>query len=102
MCGALVLQIMTINESPVLLLLDTDMSRKHKDLPVSLFESGTSHCSCTCGCLLLLQHAQQGCDVLLCRAACCGRHISDGLRAVQVHRRGVEGLHPVESMHWLT
>ena len=33
-------QIMNINESPVFLLLDTDLSRKHKDLPVSLYESG--------------------------------------------------------------
>ena len=31
---------MNINESPVFLLLDTDMSRKHKDLPVTLYESG--------------------------------------------------------------
>ena len=34
------LQIMNINESPVFLLMDTDMSRRHKDLPVSLYESG--------------------------------------------------------------
>ena len=33
-------QVMNINESPVFLLLDTDLSRKHKDLPVSLYESG--------------------------------------------------------------
>ena len=29
----LLLQIMNINESPVFLLMDTDMTRRHKDLP---------------------------------------------------------------------
>jgi hypothetical protein len=33
-------QIMNFNESPVCLLLDPNLKRSHKDLPVSLFESG--------------------------------------------------------------
>ncbi len=34
------LQIMNINESPVFLLLDDNISVKHKNLPVNLYESG--------------------------------------------------------------
>lgn len=41
------LQITTFNESPVFLLMDTNMDHAHKDLPVYLYESGErtiSHC----------------------------------------------------------
>lgn len=31
---------MTLNESPAFLLLDTDISHQHKELPVALYESG--------------------------------------------------------------
>ena len=33
-------QIMNLNESPVFLLLDPAVHDRHKDLPVSLYESG--------------------------------------------------------------
>ena len=58
-------QIMNINESPVFLLLDTDMSRKHKDLPVSLYESGAPMRIVICH---LLCHD----NAILFADACCG------------------------------
>ena len=33
-------QIMEINESPAFLLLDTDVSHQHRELPLALYESG--------------------------------------------------------------
>ena len=44
----LLLQISLLNESPVLLLLDPTVDRaKHKDLPVTLYESGMAVLSCS-------------------------------------------------------
>ncbi len=37
---AMTMQVMTLNESPAFLLLDTDVSHQHKELPLALFESG--------------------------------------------------------------
>ena len=37
-------QIMNFNESPVFLLLDDNIGRKHKNLPVNLYESGEFLC----------------------------------------------------------
>ena len=33
-------QIMTLNESPAFLILDSDVSHQHKELPLTLYESG--------------------------------------------------------------
>ena len=42
------MQVMNINESPVFLLLDDNISVKHKRLPVNLYESGETTLLCYC------------------------------------------------------